>query len=117
MRSGTRKWKIIIQRQGPPTDDGYNTVPGAFADYAAEYARIIYGSGREQREAAQEVASQVATFEVLNNSKTRAISVSDRLRYPVTDDDPDNWPVWDIQAVSDLGFNEGVRITATRAAS
>lgn len=112
-----RPHKIMLQRQGAPVDDGYNTVPGEYANYAPEYARIIYGSGREQREAAQESATQTATFEVLSNSKTRALSVTDRVCYPITDADPAKWPAWDIQAVSDLGFNEGVRITASRAVS
>ena len=107
----------MIQRVGEPVDDGYNTVPGAFAPYSTEYARIIYGSGREQREAAQESATQTATFEVLSHPLTRAVSVTDRICYPIDDADPDNWPTWDIQAVSDLGYNEGVRITATRTAA
>lgn len=117
MRSGDRKWKIIIQRAGAPGDDGYTTTPGAFTTYTTQRAAIYYGTGKEQREAAQEVGSQPASFEVPSNSLTRATSVTDRLCYPVSDPDPANWPAWDIQAVSDLGFNVGVRITATRAAS
>jgi hypothetical protein len=113
----TRPYKIAIQRPGAPTDDGYNTIPGAPSTFATEYARIIWGTGREQREAAQENASQTASFEVLSNVKTRAISVTDKLCYPVSDPVPANWPVWDIQAVADLGFNEGVRVTATRPAA
>jgi hypothetical protein len=117
VRSGDRKHKVIIQRQGALVDDGYTTSPGAYENYTTQRAAIFWGNGREQREAAQEVGSQPASFEVPSNSKTRAISVTDRLCYPVTDLDPANWPAWDIQAVSDLGFNVGVRITATRAAS
>jgi hypothetical protein len=117
MRAGDRKYKIIIQRTGAPVDDGYTTQPGVFEDYTTQRAAIYWGTGKEQREAAQETAAQIASFEVPSNAKTRAISVTDRLCYPVTDPDPANWPVWDIQAVNDLGFHEGVRVTATRAAS
>lgn len=117
MKATKRPFKIIVQRQGPPTDDGYNTVPGTYANYTTQYAAIFWGSGREQREAAQEVGSQAASFEVVSDTKTRTISVTDRLCYPVADDDPANWPVWDIQAVNDLGFNEGVRITCVKVAT
>jgi head-tail adaptor len=112
-----RKHKIVIQRTGAPTDDGYTTNPGAWANYATEMAAIYYGTGREQREAAQENATQTASFEVLSNSKTRALSVTDRICFPVTDPDPENWPTWDIQAVNEIGSNKGVRITATKAAT
>lgn len=107
-----RPHRVMFQRLGEPVDDGYTTRPGQFADYAAEFARVIYGSGREQRQAAQESASQTATFEVLSNPKTRALTVTDRVCYPVSDPDPAKWPAWDIQAVVDLGYNEGVRVTA-----
>lgn len=117
MKAGARKWKIIVQRSGAPVDDGYTTLPGAWGTWTTQRAAIFYGTGKEQREAAQESGSQAASFEVPSNSKTRAISVTDRLCYPVSDADPANWPVWDITAVNDLGFNEGVRITATRAAT
>jgi hypothetical protein len=115
-RQSRRRHKIVIQRAGEPLDDGMTTQPGAFETWTTEYAAIFFGSGQEQREAAQETAGQTASFEVLSNAKTRAISVTDRLCYPVTDPNPDNWPVWDIQAANDLGLNQGVRITATRPA-
>lgn len=115
--AGKRSHKIVIRRAGAPINDGFTTQPGPYVVFTAEFAAIYYGSGREQREAAQENAGQTASFEVLSNAKTRAISVTDQLCYPVTDPDPNNWPVWDIQAANDIGLNEGVRITATRAAT
>lgn len=116
MKSRNRPHKIAIQRPGTPEDDGYTTIPGAWATWCMEYAAIYYGTGTEQRQAAQEQAAQAATFEVLSNSKTRAVSVGDRVCYPVTDANPDNWPAWDITAHNDLGYNDGVRISAVRAA-
>jgi hypothetical protein len=117
LMKASRPYKIIIQRTVAPVDDGYTTQPGGWGEYAAEFARIIWGTGKEQREAAQEAGSQIASFEVLSNSKTRALSITDRVCYPVTDPDPDKWPAWDIQAIADLGFNEGLRITCARAAA
>lgn len=97
----------MFQRLGEPVDDGYTTLPGQFANYAAEFARVIYGSGREQRQAAQESASLPATFEVLHNPKTASLSVTDRIVFNGAD--------WDIISVSPLGLNEGVRIVAVKA--
>jgi hypothetical protein len=115
MRATPRKYRIVIERSGPPFDDGMTTQPGAFATYLAANAAIIWGSGNEQRKAAQEGGAQIATFEVLSNAKTRDLSVTDRIRYPVSGADASEWPIWDIQAVSDLGLNDGVRVTAQRA--
>jgi head-tail adaptor len=117
MGAGNRPHGIVIQRQTVTGQDAFGADIVDWSTWTTEYSAIFYGSGREQREAAQENASQSASFEVLSHSKTRAISVTDRLCYPVTDPDPTNWPVWDIQAVNDIDFNKGVRVTATRAAT
>lgn len=99
---------ITIERAGPDIDDGYTTVPGAWEEWCREWAAIYYGTGTEQRQAAQEQAAQSASFEVLSNDKTRAVSVGDRIVYAGGN--------WDITAHNDLGLNDGVRITAVRAA-
>ncbi len=104
-----RPHRIIIERAGTPTDDGYTTTPGEWAEWCQEYAAIYYGTGTEQRQAAQEQAAQSASFEVLSNDKTRAVSVGDRIVYAGGN--------WDITAHNDLGLNDGVRITAVRAAA
>lgn len=116
-RRSRRHHKIIIQRKIVEGEDDYGHDVETWATRTTEFAAIFYGSGRELREAAQRSGAQSASFEVPSNSKTREISVTDRVRYPVTDPDPDNWPIWDVQAANDLGLNEGVRITATRAAT
>lgn len=103
-----RPHKIEIQRAGPPVDDGYTTTPGDWSLWCQEFAAIYYGTGTEQRQAAQEQASQSATFEVLSNAKTRAVSVGDRVVF--------DGGTWDITAHNDLGFHDGVRITTVRAA-
>lgn len=117
MKATPRKHKIIIQRQIVTGEDEYGQDIIGPGIWTTEYAAIFYGNGREQRQAAQEGGSQTASFEVLSNAKTRAISVTDKVLYPLSDPDPEKWPAWDIQAFNELGFNEGVRITATRAAN
>jgi head-tail adaptor len=117
MKATPRKHKIAIQRSAKVGEDDLGHDVIEWANYATEMAAVYYGTGREQREAAMETASQVASFEVLSNSKTQTLSVTDRICFPVTDPDPENWPTWDIQAVNEIGSNKGVRITATKAAT
>lgn len=99
---------ITIQRAGPDIDDGYTTIPGEYAEWCKAWAAIYYGTGSEQRQAAQESAHQAASFEVLANSKTRAVSVTDRI---VFDGE------WDIISVIPIDRNSGIRITAVRKAA
>lgn len=107
--SGRRDKKIVIERAGPPVDDGYTTLPGAWAQWWSGRADIFYGTGTEQRQAAQEGASQTASFDVLANSKTRAVSVTDRIMF--------DGATWDITANIEIDRGAGRRITAVRAAA
>lgn len=116
-RRSRRLHRIVIQRETVTGTNDFGEDVTALTTWTTERAAIFYGTGQEQRQAAQESASQTASFEVLSNAKTRAISVTDKLRYPVADPNPDNWPVWDIQSANELGLNEGVHITATRVAT
>jgi head-tail adaptor len=108
MQPGERNRKVIFQRTGPPTDDGYTMQPGAWEAYCIEWASVSFGTGQERREAAQESASASATFQVLRNSKTAALSVTDRIVF-----DGSTWDI--ISVVPSREFNAGVDITAVRA--
>lgn len=99
---------IIIERAGAPVDDGYNTVPGGWAEFAREYAAVTFGRGTERRAAAQEQASAAATFHVLSNPKTRDVSVTDRIVF-----DGGAWDV--IGNIPSKKFNEGRDLDAIRA--
>lgn len=107
MKTAPRDRLITIERTGAPTDDGYTTVPGAWATFTTEYAAVIYGSGREQREAAQLQASLPASFEVLANSKTLAVTELDRIVF--------DGAAWNIVAPPSRLGRDGVRIQAVRA--
>lgn len=107
MNPGARDKQIVIQRATTTTDD-YGGEVSTWADYATEWAAVYYGNGTEQRQAAQEGGSQAASFEVLANPLTRDIKITDRISHEGV--------AWDITAIAPLGFNEGVRITAVRAA-
>lgn len=101
---GQRPHLIVIQRRGAGADDGYTTQPGAWAEYARAWARIRYGTAAERREAAQESASRVATFECDWSSILQAVKSTDRLIAFDTG--------WDISDAAVIGGNKEVHITA-----
>ena len=103
--AGARENRITIERF-TSTRNAYNEVIESWAPYCKAYAAIYYGTGAEQRQAAQEGASLPASFEVLANSKTREISVTDRISFN---------GLWDIRSVAPMG-RDGIRISAVRAA-
>lgn len=73
-------------------------------------ADIIFGTGQERRQAAQETASVPATFSMRRDSVTQTLTPADRLRY----DDAD----WDISSiVPSRKYDAVLDITATRRAA
>ncbi len=107
MKSGPRNRRLVIERRAEIGRDTYNEPIFGWAEWCSAWAAVYYGTGTEQREAAQTSASQAASFEVLSNSKTRALMVTDRIAF--------DGGLWDIQSLAQLGFGEGVRISAVRA--
>lgn len=106
MKASVRPYRIAIE-QRTSVDDGYGGEQDGWEQVGEAYAAVYYGSGSEQREAAQKGGSQSASFEVLSNSLTRSLTVADfRLSY--------GGGLWDISAVHDIGLNDGIRITAVR---
>lgn len=101
---GQRPHSVAIQQQGPPTDDGYNPIPGAWSTIATAWARVRYGTGAERREAAQENATQAATFEFDWSPETAAIRPTDRLVCFDT--------AWDVASAVTVGANAEVHVTA-----
>ena len=108
LRSAVRNRRILIEKR-TVTQNLLNEDVETWALSFQEYAAVYFGTGSEQRVAAQTKGSQSASFEVLSNSRTRAISVADhRIVF--------DGGVWDITANHGLGMNEGRRITAVREA-
>ncbi|RYM12878.1 phage head closure protein [Sphingobium cupriresistens] len=108
MKAGPRNRKIVFQRRTVIIDD-YGGEITSWTDYAVLWGGVIWGTGAERREAAQLSASQPATFRVLANSETLALSVEDRISFA--------GGLWNITSVVPLGLNEGVEVTAIRAAA
>src|SRR3546814_2231885 len=63
------------------SSDLYGHGEKTWTDYCTEWAAVNFGTGQERREAAQESASVSATFHVLRNSKTAALTVQDRISF------------------------------------
>ena len=108
MNAGKRHDKITIQRKTVETDP-YGGEVETWTDFAQEWAQVRFGSGQERREAAQETASQAATFIVLDNARTRSVGVQDRISW--------DGGLWDVTGVApSLQLNAHREITAVRAA-
>ncbi len=105
MPAGRRDTLIQFQRAETEQDE-YGEDVCTWSSLGSEWASIIWGRGDERRQAAQESASQAATFQVLDNSVTRALLVTDRI---VSDGD------WDITGIA-YPIRGEIELTAVRAA-
>lgn len=118
LTASARDKRILIEHPQAAIDGrGHPTKNLEWVEAANPWANIEYGSGSEQREAAQNSGSQTASFAVLRSSETRVVGIRYRIRYPLSDPDPAKWPAWEISAIAELGFNEGFAFTATRVAA
>jgi len=106
MKAGRRSHLVIVERF-TETRDALNAPVKVWSEYCRAYAAVYFGSGSEQREAAQTQGSQAASFEVPSNSATRDITVLDRISFMGGE--------WDIRSIAPIGLNEGVKINAVRA--
>lgn len=106
---GRRNTLITFQRDTGTTTDAHGGKIENWQDYCKEWAAVRFGSAQERREAAQESASQAATFRVLANSKTRALTPLHRISGYLGAN-------WDIIGVAQFGRAE-IDITAVRKAA
>jgi head-tail adaptor len=104
--AGARTRRITFERAAITTDDHGGEVQawGALAD---AFAEVLFGSGQERREAAQESATQVATFIVPWTPTLATVVPKDRISALSA--------VWDITNVALVGLNDEIHFTATRA--
>lgn len=106
MKAGQRNRRIKFERF-TESRNALNEVVHNWTPHCEEYAAVYFGSGSEQRDAAQTSGSQTASFEVLSNSKTRAVTVMDRILF--------DGGIWDIRSIAPIGLNRGVKFNAVRA--
>lgn len=108
LAAGELRYRVTIQRYTVANDPLGGEVK-TWADLAVRWSDISFGTGRERREAAQEVASVPATFLMRRDSVTATITPADRLRYDGVD--------WDITSVvPSRKYAAALDITAVRRA-
>ncbi|MAE92976.1 MAG: phage head-tail joining protein [Pelagibaca sp.] len=106
-RIGRRDQEVILQRYTTEQND-YGEEVETWSDIGSEWAAIFYGRGSERRQAAMERGAQPATFQMLSNPVTRALTVKDRIEFGAA---------WDIVGVSPDTPERGlIEITAVRGA-
>lgn len=92
MTSRRRDSLIELQRAVTDEDEYGEPIETSWQAIGNEFAAIYYGRGNERREAAMDQGAQPATFEVLSNTKTRGLTLRDRL---IADGQ-----VWDIRGIA-----------------
>lgn len=103
LRAGRRDTRILIERFIETGRDSLNQPVMAWTEHAKLWANVFFGTGAEQRAAAQTEATQAASFEVLASNMTKAITTADRIAFMNGH--------WDIRAVVPIG-REGIKINA-----
>ncbi|WP_394658427.1 head-tail adaptor protein [uncultured Novosphingobium sp.] len=101
--AGKRDKRVTIQRS-TSTSDCHNEQIEAWSDVDTRWTAVFYGRGDERRQAAAETGNQTATFVMLADSITRAVTIKDRLSYAGD---------WDIVGISPSSAE--IEFTAVRA--
>lgn len=107
MPSASERTELIVFQRATTTDDDYGQPVETWADYATRRARVRFGTAQEKREAAQESASQSATFECVRSSVMDGITLKDRISYL--------GDAWDITETAPLD-RATIRFTGVRIA-
>lgn len=106
MDPGKRDQLITFERAAVMINEESGGEEPIFASLTQAWARVRYGTGQERREAAQERASQAATFECEWTPTLATVKTNDRINF-----DGDEW---DIVSRSPLSHRE-IHFAAIRA--
>lgn len=106
--AGKRRDRITFQRR-TVTFDNFGGEVETWEDLGKRWAWIIYGTGQERREAAQQSATVPATFNVPRDSLTRSLRADDRIAF--------DGALWNITGAPVRSVQlDGLDITAVRGA-
>ena len=81
MPAASQRTELIVFQRATVTTNDYTEQISTWADYATRRARVRFGTAQEKREAAQESASQTATFECVRSAELDAVTLKDRISY------------------------------------
>jgi SPP1 family predicted phage head-tail adaptor len=107
MPAASQRTELIVFQRATVTTDDYGQEIETWTDYATRRARVRFGTAQEKREAAQESASQTATFECVRSAELDAVTLKDRISYDGSD--------WDITERAPLD-RATIRFTGVRLA-
>lgn len=107
MTAGRRDTLIELQGYSASQDE-YGEETQTWSALGSAWAAVFYGRGDERRQAAAEQGEQSATFQVLSNAVTRAVSIRNRIVLG-----SDNWDI--VGIAPDTPKRGLIEFTATRA--
>jgi SPP1 family predicted phage head-tail adaptor len=88
------------------TQDAHGGEIEAWSAVADAFAEVLFGTGQERREAAQELATQAATFIVPWTPTLATVAAKDRINGIGV--------LWDITSAALVGLNKEIHFTAVR---
>lgn len=74
-----RRDKLVDFQHLAAGEDAYGEEAAAWTSLGEEWAAVFWGRGEERRAAAVEQGAQPATFQVLDNPRTREVRLRDRI--------------------------------------
>jgi hypothetical protein len=106
--AGERNRLVSFMRPVTTTDDHGGEVDGEPTRICRAWVKVLYGTGQERREAAQERAEQAATFMCNWSPPLALIVTTDYIAFDAAD--------WDITNRALVGLSDEIHFTAVRAA-
>lgn len=105
--AGERTTLVAFER-GTAATDAYGGETLTFASLATVATKVLYGTGAERRQAAQESAQQTATVMVNWTPQLAGVVPKDRTVFDTFD--------WDIVNVARIGLNDEIHYSVVRSA-
>lgn len=106
MKSGELTTKVVFE-QAQPSQDQYGGEALAWDGAIPAWAKVLYGTGQERRQAAQESAEQTATVIVRHSVSLASLDPKDRVSF--------GGGAWDIVSIVPIGINDELHFTVKRA--
>jgi SPP1 family predicted phage head-tail adaptor len=106
--AGRRDRRITFEHAATVEDD-HGGEEQTWSEYAQEWAAVLFGTGQERRDAAQEGGVQAATFICLWSPTLASVDLTYRINF--------DGDAWDITSKVPIGLNRELHFTATRRQS
>ncbi|MGF7152506.1 phage head completion protein [Novosphingobium gossypii] len=98
MRPAGQRDKLVRIERTSAAEDDHGEQVSDWAEIGREWSRVLFGTGYERRSGAVQAGAQPATFQVLDNSLTRDLTVRDRIVW--------NGMAWSIVGIAPISRGE-----------